>query len=65
MQPDALLALSQAWTDSIGLLLTFAVLLPVVTTVCIIVAIISGRGEKAQNADHGGRWGRKRTPGSE
>ena len=53
------LALSQAWTDSIGLLFTFVVLLPAVATVCIVVAIVSARGEKADNAKFEGRWGRR------
>ncbi|HEV7804299.1 MAG TPA: hypothetical protein VGO80_00655 [Solirubrobacteraceae bacterium] len=58
MNELALLALSQAWTDSIGLLFTFAVLMPAVATVCIVVSIISGRGDKTQDSKNGGRWGR-------
>ena len=54
-----LIALSQAWSDSIGLLFTFAVLMPAIATVCIVVAIVSGRGEKADDAKLSGRWGRK------
>ncbi len=64
MHLHALLALSQAWTDSIGLLFTFAVLMPAVATVCIIVAIVASRGEKHQNKGSG-RWGRKASPDSE
>ena len=59
MDAYAVLALSQAWTDSIGLLFTFAVLMPAIATVGIVVSIISGRGEKAQDAGNTGRWGRK------
>ena len=55
----ALIALSQGWTDSIGLLFTFAILMPAVATVCIIVSIVSGRGEKAQDSENTGRWGRR------
>ena len=58
MPAHAMLALSQAWTDSIGLLFTFAILMPAVATVCIIVSIISGRGDHSQDVKNGGRWGR-------
>lgn len=58
-----LIALSQAWTDSIGLLFTFAVLLPAIATVCIVVSIISGRGDKNADRKLAGRWGRKRRTG--
>jgi hypothetical protein len=54
-----LIAVSQAWTDSIGLLFTFAVLMPAIATVCIVVAIVSGRGEKSADRKLSGRWGRK------
>jgi len=54
-----LIALSQGWSDSIGLLFTFAVLMPAIATVCVVVAIVSGRGEKAEDAKNTGRWGRK------
>lgn len=54
-----LIALSQGWSDSIGLLFTFAVLMPAIATVCVVVAIVSGRGEKADDAKNAGRWGRK------
>lgn len=53
------IALSQAWTDSIGLLFTFAVLMPAVATVCIVVAIVSARGEKSDNTKTENRWARK------
>jgi NADH:ubiquinone oxidoreductase subunit K len=51
------LALSQAWTDTIGLVFTFFILMPAIATVCIVVAIISGRGEKSDDAKLAGRWG--------
>jgi hypothetical protein len=54
-----IIALSQAWTDSIGLLFTFAILMPAVATVCIVVAIVSARGEKSDNAKNENRWARK------
>jgi hypothetical protein len=65
MHAHAIVALSQGWTDSIGLLFTFGVLMPAVATVCIVVSIISGRGEHSQDTRNGGRWGRDRTPDSE
>jgi hypothetical protein len=59
MQSHAILALSQGWTDSIGLLFTWVVLLPAVATICVVVMIVAGRGEKAEDAENAGRWGRK------
>jgi hypothetical protein len=58
MHHHAISALSQGWTDSIGLLFTFAVLMPAIATVCVVVSIISGRGDKAQDEKNRGRWGR-------
>jgi hypothetical protein len=55
-----LIALSQAWEDSIGLLFTFGVLMPAIATVCIVVSIISGRGDKHADRKLADRWGRKR-----
>ncbi len=55
-----LFALSQAWTDSIGLLFTFAVLMPAIATICIVVSIVSGRGDEHENAKNARRWGPKR-----
>jgi hypothetical protein len=60
MATAPLIALSQGWTDSIGLLFTFAVLMPAIATVCIVVTIVSGRGEKAQDGKLAGRWGRRK-----
>ncbi|MEA2218993.1 MAG: hypothetical protein QOJ35_1619 [Solirubrobacteraceae bacterium] len=62
MDVAPLIALSQAWSDTIGLAFTFFVLMPAVATVCIVVAIISGRGEKAEDAKISGRWGRRPPP---
>jgi hypothetical protein len=55
-----LIALSQGWTDSIGLLFTFAVLMPAIATICIVVSIVSGRGDKREDDKNKGRWGTKR-----
>jgi hypothetical protein len=65
MHAHALIALSQGWTDSIGLLFTFAVLMPAIATVCIVVSIISGRGDKSQDSKNVGRWGRGSAPDGE
>jgi hypothetical protein len=64
MDPAVLLALSKSWTMTIGLLFSFGVLLPAIATVLVVVSTISGRGEHAQDAKHGGRWGRRPPSGS-
>jgi hypothetical protein len=56
---SVIVALSQAWTDSIGLAFTWLLLLPVLATGLIIVAMVSARGEKAENDKLAGRWGRR------
>ena len=65
MSSHLTLALSQGWTDSIGLLFTFGVLMPAVATVCIIVSMVAGRGEKRQDDSNAGRWGRSSEPDAE
>ncbi len=60
-----LIALSQGWTDSIGLIFTWVVMVPAIATVCVLVAMISGRGDKAADDKLAGRWGRKPPPDSE
>jgi hypothetical protein len=65
MHVNALLALSQAWTDSIGIIFSFGVLAPAITTVCIVVSIVSGRGDKAHDDANAGRWGRRASPDSD
>jgi hypothetical protein len=59
-----LIALSKSWSMTLGLLFSFAVLLPMIATVLVIVSIVSGRGENGQDARHGGRWGRRPPSGS-
>ena len=54
------LALSQALTDTLGLVFTYFVLIPAIATGLIVVAVVSARGEKRENEKLGGRWGRKR-----
>jgi hypothetical protein len=64
MNAAVLFALSKSWTMSIGLLFSFGVLLPMIATVLVVVSIVSGRGENAQDSRHGGRWGRRPPSGS-
>jgi len=54
-----IVAASQAWTDSIGLTFTWVLLLPALATGLIVVAVVSARGEKAENEKLAGRWGRR------
>jgi hypothetical protein len=56
------IAMSQATSDTIGLVFTYFVLIPALATGLIVVAIVSARGEKRENAKLSGRWGRKRGP---
>jgi hypothetical protein len=56
-----LLAMSQAASDTIGLVFTYFILIPAIATGCIVVAVLAARGEKRENENLGGRrWGRKR-----
>jgi hypothetical protein len=55
-----ILATSQASSDTIGLAFTYLVLIPAIATGLIVVAVVSARGEKRENAKLAGRWGRKR-----
>ena len=52
-----IVAASQAWTDSIGLAFTWLLLLPVLATGLIIVAVVSAKGEQAEDEKLSGRWG--------
>jgi hypothetical protein len=56
----SLVLTSQAASDTIGLVFTFFVLMPAIATGLVIVAIVSGRGEKREGEKLAGRWGRKR-----
>ncbi|MDQ3722041.1 MAG: hypothetical protein M3376_03005 [Actinomycetota bacterium] len=52
------------WTDTVGLLFTYGILLPAIVTVCIVVAMVSGRGDKKADDEMRGRWARRRPPGN-
>ena len=67
--PSLILAVNDAaergiWTDTFGLLFTYAILLPALVTGLIIVAIVSGRGDKKVDDEVRDRWMRRRPPGS-
>jgi hypothetical protein len=51
------IALSKAWSDTIGIIFSWVILLPGLATGLIIVAVVYGRGEKAENEKLAGRWG--------
>ena len=48
-------------SDTLGLLFTFGILLPALATGLVVVAIVSGRGEKQIDDQARGRWGRRRS----
>ena len=56
------IAASGFWSDTVGLVFTFLILMPALATGLIIVAILSGRGEKQADEELRGRW--RRTPPS-
>jgi hypothetical protein len=52
------------WTDTVGLLFTYGILIPALVTGLIVVAMVTGRGEKKDDDEIRERWARKRPPGS-
>jgi len=46
-------------SDTVGLLFTYGILLPALVTGLIAVAKIGAKGEKDQDAQIQGRWGRR------
>jgi hypothetical protein len=50
------------WTDTVGLLFTYGVLIPAIVTALIVVAMVSGRGEKKIDDEMRDRWTRKLPP---
>lgn len=47
------------WTDTVGLVFTWVVLLPAIATALIVVAMVSGRGDKKADDELSGRWGKR------
>ena len=50
------------WTDTVGLLFTFGILFPAIATICVVVAMVSGRGDKREDDEIRSRWARKHPP---
>ena len=50
------------WSDTFGLLFTYGILIPALVTGCIIVAIVSGRGDKKADDEMRARWAKKHPP---
>jgi hypothetical protein len=55
----SILALSDAAEATIGLIVIFFVLFPVIAQGLIAFAVVQGLGERAENSKFAGRWGRK------
>jgi hypothetical protein len=51
---------SQALTDTIGLAFTYFILMPAIVTGLIVVAVVTAKGEKREDAKNAGRWGKER-----
>jgi len=52
-------------SDTWGLLFTYGILMPAIVTVCVVVSMVTTRGEKQADDELRGRWGRKPSPPSE
>jgi hypothetical protein len=55
----SILAMSDALEGTIGLILIFFVLFPLIAQGLIAFAVAQGLGERAENQKLSGRWGRK------
>jgi hypothetical protein len=53
------------WTDTVGLIFTYGILLPALVTGLIVVAMVSGRGDKKTDDEIRGRWASRRPPSSD
>jgi hypothetical protein len=53
-----MLAISIALRDTLGLILIFFVIFPLIAQGLIAFAVAQGLGERAANQRHAGRWGR-------
>jgi hypothetical protein len=51
-------------SDTWGLLFTYGILMPAIVTVCVVVSMVTTRGEKETDDELRGRWGRKAPPSS-
>ncbi len=50
------------WTDTVGLLFTYGILIPAIVTGLIVVSIVSGRGDKQSDDEMRNRWASRRPP---
>ena len=48
------------WSETFGLVFTFVIVMPALTAGLILVAMVSGKGDKEADEELRGRWGRKR-----
>jgi len=53
----SLVVLATAMTDTIGIVFSWVILLPGLATGLIIVAVVSAKGEQAEDEKLSGRWG--------
>lgn len=51
------IVLASAMTDTIGIVFSWVILTPGLVTGLIIVAVVSAKGERAEDERHSGRWG--------
>jgi hypothetical protein len=49
--------IASAKSVDIGIIFSWVILLPGLATVLIIIAMVAGKGEKAENEKFAGRWG--------
>ncbi len=47
------------WTDTVGLLFTYGILIPAIVTGLVVVSIVSGRGDKKADEELRSRFTRK------
>ena len=53
------------WSETFGLVFTFVIVMPALTAGLILVAMVSGKGDKEADEELRGRWGRKREKSSD
>ena len=61
----SVIAANGIWSETFGLLFTFVILMPALATGLIIVAMVTGKGDKEADEELRGRWGRKREKSSD
>jgi hypothetical protein len=52
----SVVAVSGFWTPTLGLVFTYGILMPAIATSLIVVAKVTGRGEKRVDDEVRGRW---------